>query len=205
MNEWGQRCDWEGGGGLKASGGQGGRLCLGTHPKSVINPLVRISISICRSHRAFAYQASALMEEVKALSCSHQAGFGVGAPSPAPGTTLSTNLEQGMPAQQGVTILDLGRGKKKMAHLGSQSSGGVGASPGSCLLGVPAPQPGVIFLLPMTLALKRPRVLGLCSINKHIECLATGEGAEKEVEPYDPGKADRRLHTMMSEQDELGK
>ena len=32
--------------GLKAAGA----LCLGTHPESVINPLVRIAVSICCSY-----------------------------------------------------------------------------------------------------------------------------------------------------------
>lgn len=126
---------------LKASGA----LCLGTHPKSVINPLVRIAVSVCHSQGAFAHHASALMEKTKALFCSHQLGFGVG-PLPRTGTTLNrgqapasglpASLEPGMPTQQGHRYFRAGEGKK-MVHLGSQSLGG-GAS-GTHLPGVLAP------------------------------------------------------------------
>lgn len=74
----------------------------GNHPKSVINPLVRISICIYCSQGSFAYQASALVEEMKALFCSHRAGLGWG-PSPLhqchPEQGGGTSLELGMPMQ----------------------------------------------------------------------------------------------------------
>ena len=108
---------------LKASGA----LCLRTRPKSVINPLVRVFISLCCSRGAFAYQASSLMYKMKALSCLHRLGFGVG-PFPRTGATLSrgqapapglpANLDREMPRQQGHRYFRAGEGKT-MVRLGS--------------------------------------------------------------------------------------